>query len=150
MTRSVVSGKTLAQPITSAVGAVFLLVGLLGFVPGITTGDMTIAGHESHAMLLGVFSVSVLHNAVHLLFGIAGLAMARTPGGARTFLIGGGVIYIVLWLYGLFIDQSSAINFVPVNTADNWLHLLLGVGMIALGLITSHKAVPHWLSGRRG
>jgi hypothetical protein len=43
----------------------------------------------------------------------------------------------VLWLYGLLIDHGSDANFVPVNTADNWLHLGLGVGMIALGLLTA-------------
>ncbi len=47
------------------------------------------------------------------------------------------MIYLVLWLYGLLVDHSSAANFVPVNTADDWLHLGLGVGMIALGLITA-------------
>jgi hypothetical protein len=86
-------------------------------------------------MLLGIFTVSILHNIVHLAFGIAGVAMARTPGGAKAFLVGGGVIYLVLWLYGLLIDQDSAANFVPVDTADNWLHFGLGVGMVALGLI---------------
>jgi hypothetical protein len=50
------------------------------------------------------------------------------------------VIYLVLWLYGLLIDHGSDANFVPVNTADNWLHLGLGVGMIALGLVTSAAA----------
>lgn len=121
------------------VAAVFLLVGLLGFIPGVTTefDGMTFAGHESTAMLLGIFHVSILHNIVHLLFGIVGLAMARTVTGARTFLVGGGVIYLVLWIYGLLIDHDSAANFVPVNTADNWLHLLLGVGMIGLGLALS-------------
>jgi hypothetical protein len=77
-------------------------------------------------MLLGVFSVSVMHNIVHLVFGIAGLIMARTAEGARAYLIGGGVIYLVLWVYGLVIDQASAANFVPVNTADNWLLFALG------------------------
>lgn len=122
-----------------AVGAVFLLVGVLGFVPGITTNydQLSFAGHESEALLLGVFQVSILHNLVHLLFGVAGLAMARTLSGARAFLIGGGVIYLVLWLYGLFIDHHSAANFVPVNGADNWLHLFLGLGMIALGLLVA-------------
>jgi hypothetical protein len=97
-------------------------------VPGITTGydDLTFAGHHSAAMLLGVFSVSVMHNIVHLVFGIAGLIMARTAEGARAYLIGGGVIYLVLWVYGLVIDQASAANFVPVNTADNWLLFALG------------------------
>jgi hypothetical protein len=118
------------------VAAVFLLVGILGFIPGVTTDydGMAFAGHESTAMLLGVFHVSVLHNIVHLLFGIVGLVMARTVSGAAGFLIGGGVIYLVLWIYGLIIDFNSSANFVPVNTADNWLHLLLGVGMLGLGL----------------
>jgi hypothetical protein len=118
------------------VAAVFLLVGILGFIPGATTDydGMTFAGHESTAMLLGVFHVSILHNIVHLLFGIAGLAMARTVSGAAAYLIGGGVVYLVLWVYGLVIDQDSAANFVPVNGADNWLHLVLGVGMIGLGV----------------
>ncbi|MGY4857012.1 DUF4383 domain-containing protein [Cryobacterium sp. AP23] len=44
------------------------------------------------------------------------------------------MIYLVLWLYGLFIDQDAAANFVPMNTADNWLHLGLGVVMIMLGV----------------
>lgn len=124
------------QTAARVVAAVFLLVGILGFIPGVTTdyGGMTFAGHESTAMLLGVFHVSILHNIVHLLFGVAGLALARTAAGAAGFLIGGGAIYLALWLYGLLIDQHSAANFVPVNGADNWLHLGLGVGMIGLGV----------------
>jgi hypothetical protein len=140
MTTSGSSAVNVRRPIQLAalvVGVVFLLVGVLGFIPGITTNfdSMTFAGHQSEAMLLGVFQVSVLHNIVHLLFGAAGLAMARTVAGARNFLIYGGVIYAVLWLYGLLIDQGSAANFVPVNTADNWLHFVLAVGMIALGFL---------------
>ena len=129
--------RTPRQLLAAIVGVVFLLVGVLGFIPGVTTNyDMlTGAGHHSGALLLGIFNVSILHNIVHLAFGVAGLALARTPGGAKAFLVGGGVIYLVLWLYGLLIDQDSAANFVPVNTADNWLHLGLGVGMVALGLI---------------
>ncbi|WP_240646073.1 DUF4383 domain-containing protein [Georgenia sp. SYP-B2076] len=122
------------QTAARVVGIVFLLVGILGFIPGITTGNLQAASHMSDAHLLGIFQVSVLHNIVHLLFGIAGLAMSRTASAARTYLVGGGVIYLVLWLYGLVIDQNSAANFVPVNTADNWLHFVLGIGMIALGL----------------
>jgi hypothetical protein len=135
---SVMSGKTTGQLLAGAVGLVFLLVGVLGFVPGLTThyDTMTFAGHHSEARLLGVFAVSGLHNIVHLLFGVAGLALARTAAGARAFLIGGGAVYLVLWLYGLVIDQAGAANFVPVNTADNWLHLVLGAGMIVLGVVT--------------
>jgi hypothetical protein len=124
------------------VSVVFLLVGVLGFIPGITTNysDMTFAGHHSDAQLLGVFQVSVLHNIVHLLFGIAGLLLARTWSGARGFLIGGGAIYLVLWIYGLAVGQDSSANFVPLNNADDWLHLVLGLGMIGLGLLTSRRA----------
>ena len=120
-----------------AVSAVFLLVGILGFIPGITTnyGDMTYVGHDSEAKLLGLFQVNVLHNIVHLLFGIAGLVLARAWESSRLFLIGGGAVYLVLWLYGLVIDLNSTANFVSLNTADNWLHLFLGVGMVALGLV---------------
>jgi hypothetical protein len=117
-------------------GVVFLLVGVLGFIPGITTnyGAMSFAGPDSGAMLLGVFQVSVLHNIVHLLFGVAGVAMARTASTARWFLLGGGIVYLLLWIYGLVIDMNSGANFVPFNSPDNWLHLILGVAMVGLGL----------------
>jgi hypothetical protein len=129
--------RTNVQKAALAVGAVFLLVGLLGFIPGITSqyDQLSFAGHESGALLLGLFQVSVLHNIVHLLFGAAGIAMSRTISGARSYLLYGGIIYLVLWIYGLVIDQNSAGNFVPLNDADNWLHLLLGIGMIALALL---------------
>ena len=123
------------------VSIAFLAIGVLGFVPGITQNydTMQFAGHESEAMLLGLFQVSILHNLVHLLFGVVGLAMSRTIRSARTFLIGGGVIYLVLWLYGLFVDSGHDANFVPVNNADDWLHFLLGVVMIALGVLLTRR-----------
>jgi Domain of unknown function (DUF4383) len=129
-------GKTVRLAAT-AVGAVFLLVGILGFIPGITTNydTMQFAGHESKSELLGIFQVSVLHSIVHLLFGVVGLAMARTTRNAVVYLIGGGVIYLVLWVYGLVTDKMSEANFVPLNTADDWLHLVLGLGMIGLGVM---------------
>src|SRR5438309_11277117 len=107
------------------VGIVFLLVGILGFVPGITQNiyPITFAGHGANDKLLGVFQVSVLHNIVHLLFGVAGLAMAKATRSATSYLVGGGVIYIVLAIYGAVISDQSTANFVPINTADNWLHL---------------------------
>jgi hypothetical protein len=123
-------------------GIVFILVGLLGFIPGVTTnyGELLFAGSGSGALLLGIFQVSILHNIVHLLFGIAGVALARTFSGARNFLIWGGVIYFVLWLYGLFVaGGDTPANFVPVNNADNWLHLVLAIAMVALGLLLSRR-----------
>lgn len=131
------AARTNVQKASMVVGAVFLLVGVLGFVPGITANhdQLHFAGHESEALLLGLFQVSALHNIVHLLFGVAGIALAKTPGGARSFLLYGGIIYLVLFVYGLVIPQDSAGNFVPLNGFDNALHLVLGVGMVALALI---------------
>jgi hypothetical protein len=126
----------LVRTLAMVVGAVFLLVGILGFIPGITThySSMSFAGHMSSAKLLGIFQVSILHNVVHLLFGLAGLAMGRATRSAITYLIAGGAIYLVLWIYGLVIDKTSGANFVPLDDADNWLHFGLGAAMIALGL----------------
>ncbi|MGC7096231.1 DUF4383 domain-containing protein [Amycolatopsis lurida] len=119
------------------VGAAFLVVGLLGFIPGITSGDLHFAGPHSEAELFGAFQVSVLHNLVHLLFGVLGIAAFAAPGLARTFLMIGGALYLVLWIYGVALDDESPANFIPLNNADNWLHLGLGAGMIALGLLST-------------
>ncbi len=134
--------RPLVQLAATAVAATFLLVAVLGFVPGITTSysELSFAGHESEAKLLGLFQVSVLHNIVHGLFGLIGLALARSVAGARSFLIGGGVVYLVLTVYGSVIDLDSAVNFVPVNVADNLLHLVLGVAMIGLGVVLGKQA----------
>jgi hypothetical protein len=134
-----VRDRTPVQSVAALVGVVFLLVGILGFVPGITThyGDLSFAGHDSGAKLLGIFQVSILHNVVHLLFGIVGLMLAKSADGARTFLVGGGVVYLVLWVLGLV----GGADWIPSNTADNWLHFALGAGMIALGVVLSRRPV---------
>jgi len=123
------------------VGATFLVVGVLGFIPGITTNydDLTFAGHESDAKLLGIFEVSILHNIVHLLFGVVGLWAARAATTAGWYLLIGGLVYAVLWVYGLLVDHDSDANFVPLNDADNWLHFVLAVLMIALGALGLKK-----------
>ena len=136
--------RTPIQLAATIVGVVFLAAGVAGFIPGITTnaGDIALYGHESPAMLLGIFQVSVLHNIIHLVFGVAGLAMAKAA--AKTYLVGGGAIYLVTWLYGVAIGPATSLNFVPLNDADNWLHLGLGAGMAAVGLALgktpAHKA----------
>jgi hypothetical protein len=128
--------RTPVQNVARLVGVVFLLVGILGFVPGITTNlydGLEFAGDDGNAELLGIFGVSVLHNIVHGLFGIAGLALSSTWNGARTYLIGGGAVYAALWLLGIL----GGADWIPSNDADNWLHLVLGAGMIAAGVITT-------------
>ncbi|WP_124709899.1 DUF4383 domain-containing protein [Gordonia insulae] len=129
--------RTPVQTAAFAVGVGFVVAGVLGFIPGITRRfDMLgPAGLDSGAMLVGVFEVSVLHNVVHLLFGVAGVICARRGYTAHLYLIFGGMIYLVMWLYGFLVDRESPANFMPVNDADNWLHLGLGVGMIGLGAL---------------
>lgn len=132
---------SLAQYGALGAGAAFLLVGILGFIPGITTNfdDMTFAGTDSGAELFGIFQVSVLHNIVHLLFGAVGLWAARTWDTARIYLIASGVIYLALFVYGMVVDRGSDANFVPVNSADDWLHLALAIAMLALGLAAGRR-----------
>ena len=136
-------GLTSIQKAAAAVGAVFLLIGIAGFIPGITTNvdEIQWAGHESEAQLFDIFQVSILHNIVHLAFGVLGLAAAKALNASRLFLLGGGLVYLALFVYGIVIDKESDANFVPVNEADDWLHLGLGAGMILLGAaLWSHSA----------
>ena len=131
--------RTPVQNIARLVGIVFLLVGVAGFIPGVTTDlydGLEFAGDDGTSELLGIFKVSVLHNIVHGLFGIAGLALAATASGARTFLIGGGAVYLVLFLLGIV----GGGDWIPANAADNWLHLVLGVAMIALGVLSTRDS----------
>ena len=129
--------RTAVQSLAALVGVVFLLVGILGFVPGITThyGDLSFAGHDSGAKLLGIFQTSILHNIVHLAFGV-GILMAKTPGGARTYLVGGGIVYLAVWIVG----AVGGLDWLPVNTADNYLHVVLGAAMVVLGLIAGRAS----------
>lgn len=128
---------TAIQKTALIVGIVFLLVGIAGFIPGLTQNidQLHGAGVHSEAMLFGVFQVSVLHNAVHLLFAVAGIAAAVRAVPSRRFLIWGGVVYIALWVFGLFAVHAPDVNVVPLNEADNWLHFGLAIGMILLGLV---------------
>lgn len=132
---------TPVQIVALIFGIVFLVVGIAGFIPGLTTNleSLQFAGHESGALLLGVFQVSILHNCVHILYGLAGLGFAMTFAGARGYLIWGGLVYALLFLYGLFVAGDNPANFIPVNTADNWLHIGLAVAMVALGLLFGRR-----------
>lgn len=135
-------GRSPVQVVAGIFGAVFLLVGILGFIPGITAnlGTIMFAGHHSEAALLGIFQVSVLHNVVHLLFGIVGLLGLRSRGLAKSYLIVGGIVYAVLWIYGLVVPMESMGNFVPLNSADNWLHFVLAAAMITTGFVFGRKS----------
>lgn len=69
------------------------------------------------------------------MYGVVGIALSKRASQAKLYLLVGGAVYLVLWIYGLVIGMDSSANFVPLNTADNWLHFFLGVGMILLGVV---------------
>ena len=133
--------RTGLQRAALAAGAVFVVVGALGFVPGVTAGydASTFASHHSGALLFGVFQVSGLHNIVHLLFGAAGLICARAVPAAAGYLVGGGLLYLALAIYGYVVPQHSTANFMPVNPADDVLHLVFSVAMIVSGLVLASR-----------
>lgn len=125
-------------------GVVFLLVGVAGFIPGITSHFMHLgfAGRESTARLVGIFQVSVLHNVVHLLLGAAGLVLSSTPMRAKNYLFYGGIAYAVLFFYGIVVTYGSPANFVPFNAADDALHFALAGAMLTAALVLDRG--PAW------
>ena len=134
--RSSRGDRSLLQTFAAIMGLAFVLAGVGGFIPGVTSNydELKLAGTDSNAELLGLFRVSILHNLVHLAFGVGLLAAARRTWAAA-YLIGGGVTYLVVVVYGFLVDMDSDANFLPLNDADNLLHLGLSVAMIVLGLI---------------
>jgi hypothetical protein len=125
------------QQAAATIGAVFGLVGLLGFLPGLTVHmeDLAVAGHPTTTLLFGVFAVSVLHNVIHLLFAIAGLALAASARTARWFLLAVGAANLLLAISG----TTAAAGWVPINTPDVWLHLVLGVAMLGLSFLSARS-----------
>lgn len=128
--------RSVAQVLAFVFGLTFLLVGVGGFIPGVTTpfDELGLIGTESEAELLGVFRVSVFHNIVHILFGVGIIAAAR-ESWSLTYLIGGGIAYVALSVYGVVIDKESDANFPPLNSADDVLHTGLAIGLLAAGLV---------------
>lgn len=131
------------------VASLFLIAGVLGFVPGITSNLelLQFAGPRSGAAVFAVFEVSVLLNLIHVATGLAGLVLARTYARSRAFLLLGGLLYAGLAIYGFLINLESPVNVLPVNSADNWLHLGVGATMVIFALTLAGSRVP---TGARG
>jgi len=109
-------------------GVVFLLVGILGFI---SPGGMSMGADPAPGMLLGMFPINVVHNVVHLLFGIWGLMAARSFAGAKMYAQAGGIIYIVLAICGFFLPTTFGL--IPIGGSDIWLHALLGIVLAGVG-----------------
>ena len=125
------------QSFASFAGVAFVILGMLCFVPGVTErfDRLRFAGHRSGAELFGVFDTSTLHNLIYIALGVAGLWLARTAAGAWLYLLGGGALYLALWLHGLIVDRNADANFIPVDPAGNWLHFALGLVMVLGGFL---------------
>ena len=125
------TGRRLNSLVAGAFGAVFVIVGLLGFT---VSGGHDAAGHTG-GQLLGLFQVNLLHNLVHLAVGAAMIAAAiagvRAAKAANTVI---GAVYLVLAVAGLAILGDNPLNIIALNGADNGLHLVLGAALVGVGL----------------
>ena len=129
---------TTVQRVALVFGVVFLLIALAGFfTPG---GTSMRAEMETAPLLFGMFPVNLLHNIVHLLFGVWGLAASRSWGGAVAYARITGVIYLLLALIGYF--EPDGFGLVPLGGYDIWLHLLIGVVLTAVGFTARAPAAP--------
>ena len=127
--------RSIAQWFCIIVGATLVLVGLLGFIAEATfdTSSGSLDGDN-----LIIFEVNGWHNVVHLLSGAFLLAMAGRDRTARTAAIAFGAIYGVVTLIGL-VDGEDVLGLLPVNPADNILHVLLSVTALLAGLLPDRR-----------
>lgn len=113
------------QRVAQVFGIVFIVVAILGFV--VSRGSME-ADPAFAPKILGLFPVNLLHNLVHLLFGIWGLAAARSFAGAKSFAQIAGGIYVLLAVLGFFIPTTFGL--IPIGGNDIWLHALIGIVLL--------------------
>jgi Domain of unknown function (DUF4383) len=128
--------RTPAQLYALLFGAVLLVVGVVGFIADASFGS----GSNVDGGNLIAFEVNGWHNLVHIASGVVGLALARTAAGARAFALGFGAVYLVVTLWG-FLDGNTVLWLVPVNTADNFLHLAIATLGIGAGLASGEQRV---------
>ncbi len=128
-------------------GVAFVLVGLLGFVPGITQSPPPnapdLAVDTSYGWLLGLFPVNLLHNLVHIALGAWGLAAARAWDSARMYARGTAIIYAVLAVAGLVPGLNTMFGLTPLFGHDVWLHALLAAASAYFGFLAParHEAM---------
>ncbi len=127
---------TTVQRFAQVFGWGFLLVAILGFIA--STGSME-ADPATAPHLLGLFPVNLLHNLVHLLFGVWGIMASRSFAASRNYTLISGVAYLGLAVLGLLVPDFFGI--MPIGGNDVWLHVLLGVGLLA-GWMTARSGIP--------
>jgi hypothetical protein len=128
---------TAGQRLAQVFGWAFIGVGLAGFA---ATGGSMEADHVLAPRLFGLFPVNVLHNVVHLVFGLWGVLGARSAGAARGYLLGAGLVYLLLAALGYV--APNGFGLVPIGGNDVGLHLFLALGLLFSGLLTSARGGP--------
>ena len=112
------------------VGATLVVAGLIGFAYSTSFGQ---PGDVD--AVLGILDVNAWHNLVHIATGVLGLVAFGYA--ARQYALGLGAVYVAVAIWGVVIGSGESIlGIIPVNTEDNFLHLLLGLTGIAAGLAT--------------
>jgi hypothetical protein len=133
--RTGAAGRTVPQLLALAFGVVYLLVGIVGFF---ITGFDNFFGHTDETLI--VFDINPAHNVVHILIGLAGIALARTLAGARTYGWLLAVGYGAAFLYGLFAVGQDW-DFLNLNWADNVLHVLTALVGLVIALMPVRDTV---------
>ena len=129
---------TTVQRVAQIFGIVFLVVALYGFTQ---TGMSNMESDPARApQLLGLFAVNVLHNVVHLLFGIWGLVASRTFSSAKSYAQIAGVLYLILAVAGFIVPNGFGL--VPLGGNDVWLHLVLGLVLAGVGFTAREVRPP--------
>jgi hypothetical protein len=123
-------------------GLVFLLAGGAGFIPGLSPDHVHpgLAVTASSRLAIGLFPVNILHNLVHLAFGVWGLLAARSAVGARAYARAVAIIYALLTVLGLFPGTNLMFGLVPLYGNDIWLHALLAAVAGYFGFVHSEGA----------
>lgn len=128
-------------------GVLFLIVGIAGFIPAFVAplepGDPNLGVTAGAGRLFGLFPVNVLHNIVHLAFGVWGLAVYKNTAAAITYARAVTVVYSILVLMGLFPVLQTTFGLVPLHSHDIWLHLLLAAGAAYFGYVLPRQATTH-------
>lgn len=120
----------MAKKLAYVFGVVFVLVGLLGFVPNPIVG------------MGAIFETDTMHNLVHILFGVILLVVAmKAPMKSALWLKILGVVYLILAILGLVMvpEGGALLGLVETNHADHWLHVVLGVVLLVAGFMGKGK-----------
>ncbi|MDQ4083732.1 MAG: DUF4383 domain-containing protein [Actinomycetota bacterium] len=115
----------LVQRFAQVLGAVYLLVGIVGFVPPLLVGSVPGALGPFTGFLLGLFAVNWFHSLAHLAIGAAGLAVHRSFSGSKAYALALGIAYAALFLLGILSGEVATLGgLLPLNGVDNVLHVL--------------------------